>query len=84
MRRAILAASLIGCVVARAVALVGAQGAPQVVPTPAVTSAPAVGVPWLAATVDLTKLGYSEREFFFSGTTAQGSYTNRDDRAPAG
>lgn len=77
MRRAILAASLIGCVVARAVALVGAQGAPQVVPTPAVTSAPAVGVPWLAATVDLTKLGYSEREFFFSGTTAQGSYTNR-------
>ena len=77
MRRVVLAATLVGCVVARAVALAGLQGAPQVVPTPAVTSAPAVGVPWLAATVDLTKFGYSEREFFFAGTTAQGPYTNR-------
>ena len=68
---------LVGCVVARMVALAGVQGAPQMVLTPAVTSAPDVGAPWLAATVDLMRLGCSEREFFFSGTTAQGPYTSQ-------
>jgi hypothetical protein len=73
-----------GCVIAGTVVLAGADGASKAVTVPAVTSAPAVGAAWLSAavdwngsTIDLAKLGYSEREFFFSGTTAQGPYTSR-------
>jgi hypothetical protein len=61
-----------------------ADGAPKAVTTPAVTSVLAAGEPWLAgavdwdgARIDLAKFGYSEKEFFFSGTTALGPYTSR-------
>ena len=48
-------------------------------PAPEVTVSPApdVGTPWNVTTVDLGPLGFTEEEFFFSGTTSVGPYTSR-------
>jgi hypothetical protein len=84
MKRVECAVVFVAGVMAGVAARPAAEGAAKPVMTPAVTAAPAAGVPWLAgavdwngATIDLTKLGFSEKEYFFSGATAQGPYTSR-------
>jgi Alpha/beta hydrolase domain len=54
----------------------GAAHAQAAVPTPTVEAAPP-GAIFNAPPVDLAARGISEKEFFFSGTTAQGAYKSR-------
>ena len=72
---------LIGLSVAVAAVLAACTPPPPPGPPPApevtVSPAPDVGTPWNVTTVDLGPLGFTEEEFFFSGTTSVGPYTSR-------
>src|SRR5262245_16998314 len=76
--RSLLAALASGCLVA-GLAVSGAPDAARAqaaVPTPTVEAAPP-GAIFNEPPANLTSQGISQKEFFFSGTTAQGAYKSR-------